>query len=132
MHNLAVLYAEGIEGKPNYTVAAQWFGKASAYGVVDSEYNLAILYARGVGVERSMVESYKWFALAAKGGDADAGKKRDEVAARLDPQELQKAKQAVDTFVVERQPDEATATKAPPEGWDDAAVAAAPTKPKAR
>jgi localization factor PodJL len=129
MHNLAVLYAEGIDGKPDYAVASQWFLKAAAYGVVDSEYNLAILYARGVGVERNLVESYKWFALAAKGGDADAAMKRDEVAARLDPLELQKAKQAADAFVPARQPDEATTTKAPPGGWD-LVVAAAPTKPK--
>jgi len=130
MHNLAVLYAEGLEGKPNYAAAAQWFLKAAAYGIVDSQYNLAILYARGVGIERNLVESYRWFALAAKGGDADAGGKRDEVAARLDPQELQKAKQAVDAFVAARQPDAAIATRSPAGGWDVVA-AAAPAKPKA-
>ena len=50
MHNLAVLYAEGIDGKPDYKVAAQWFRKAAGYGVADSQYNLAILYARGIGI----------------------------------------------------------------------------------
>jgi localization factor PodJL len=129
MHNLAVLYAEGLEGKPDYAAASQWFRKAAAFGVVDSQYNLAILFARGVGVERNMVESYKWFTLAAKGGDKDAAKKRDEVATRLDPQQLESAKQAAETFVPEPQPDEATSTKAPPGGWDQV-VAAAPTKSK--
>ena len=28
MHNLAVLYAEGIEGRPDYSNPAQWFRKA--------------------------------------------------------------------------------------------------------
>jgi localization factor PodJL len=119
MHNLAVLYAEGIDGKPDYAAAAQWFRKAAGYGLVDSEYNLAILYARGVGVERNLADSYKWFALAAKGGDEDAGKKRDDIAGRLDPQQLARAKQAADAFIPERQPEEATATKAPPGGWDE-------------
>jgi localization factor PodJL len=131
MPNLAVLYAEGLDGKPDYAVASQWFRKAAAFGVVDSQYNLAILYARGVGVERNMAESYKWFALAAKGGDKDAGKKRDEIAARLDPQQLESAKQAAEAFVPEQQPDEATSAKAPPGGWDQV-VAAAPTKGRAR
>ena len=131
MHNLAVLYAEGLEGKPDYAVASQWFRKAAAYGVVDSQYNLAILYARGVGIERNIAESYKWFALAAKGGDKDAAKKRDEIAARLDPSQLESAKQAAESSVPEQQPDEATSTKAPPGGWDQV-VAAAPTKGRAR
>jgi localization factor PodJL len=130
MHNLAVLYAEGIDGKPDYAAAAQWFRKAAGYGVVDSQYNLAILYARGVGVERSMAESYKWFALAAKGGDKDAGKKRDDVASRLEAQQLEAAKRAAEAFVPEHQPDEASATMAPAGGWDQV-VAAAPTRPKA-
>jgi localization factor PodJL len=131
MHNLAVMYAEGLDGKPDYATASQWFRKAAAYGVVDSQYNLAILFARGVGVERDMSESYKWFALAAKGGDSDAGKKRDEIATRLDAAQLEAAKKAVDSFTEQRQPDEATSTRAPFGGWDQVA-AAQPAKPKAR
>jgi localization factor PodJL len=124
MHNLAVLYAEGIDGKPEYAVASQWFRKAAAFGVIDSEYNLAILYARGVGIERNMVESYKWFALAAKGGDKDAGKKSLDVASHLDEQQLSAARQGVETFVPEIQPEEAVSAKAPPGGWDQVVTAA--------
>ena len=130
MHNLAVLYAEGLDGKPDYAVASQWFRRAAAHGIIDSQYNLAILYGRGVGVERNASESYKWFALAAKGGDKDAAKKRDEIAARLDPKQLENAKLNVESFITEPQPDEATATKAPPGGWDQV-VATAATKSKA-
>ena len=81
MHNLAVLYAEGIDGKPDYRTASQWFRKAADNGVADSQYNLGILYARGIGVDQNLAESYKWFALAAQQGDQDAAKKRDDVAA---------------------------------------------------
>jgi localization factor PodJL len=124
MHNLAVLYTGGIDGEPDFAAAAEWFRKAAAYGVVDSEYNLGILYARGSGVERDLAESYKWFALAAKGGDRDAAHKRDEVARGLDPKRLESARQAVEAFVATPQPDEATAVKAPPGGWDHTATAA--------
>ncbi len=128
MHNLAVLYAEGIDGKPDYKVAAEWFRKASGYGVTDSQYNLAILYARGIGVQANLAEAYRWFALAAAKGDADAAKKRDEVAARLDQQTLMAAKLAAQTFAAEQEPEEATSLRAPPGGWDRAA--AAPAKPR--
>ena len=52
MHNLAVLYAEGVEGKPDYASAAQWFRKAAEHGVADSQYNLGVLSARGLGTEQ--------------------------------------------------------------------------------
>ncbi|MGE0750039.1 MAG: hypothetical protein AB7K64_05565 [Variibacter sp.] len=130
MHNLAVLYAEGIDGKPDFTVAATWFRKAAARGMGDSQYNLGILHARGLGVEQNLAESYKWFALAAQQGDKDAGKKRDDVAARLDQQALVAARLAVQTFTVEPQPEDAIAVKTPAGGWEQAAPAA-PAAPKA-
>src|SRR6185436_12820057 len=68
MHNLAVLYAEGVDGKPDYTNAVLWFRKAADYGVADSQFNLAVLVARGLGTEKNIAESYKWFALAAAQG----------------------------------------------------------------
>jgi localization factor PodJL len=130
MHNLAVLYAAGLDGRPDYAAASQWFRRAAAHGIIDSQYNLAILYARGAGVERNLAESYKWFALAAKGGDKDAARKRDEVAVRLDPKQLESAKLNAEAFVAVPQPDEATAIMAPAGGWDEV-VAAATTKSKA-
>ncbi|MFL5086575.1 MAG: hypothetical protein ACJ8FP_17310 [Xanthobacteraceae bacterium] len=130
MHNLAVLHAEGIDGKPEYKAAAQWFRKAAGYGIADSQYNLGILYARGIGVEQNLAESYKWFALAAQQGDQDAGRKRDDVATRLDPQSLVAAKLAAQTFTAESQPEEATTVKPAGDSWDRTAAPAA-TKPKA-
>jgi localization factor PodJL len=126
MHNLAVLYAEGIDGKPDYTAAAEWFRKAAAYGVMDSQYNLAILYARGIGVQADLAEAYRWFALAAAKGDADAARKRDQVAAQLDQYTLASAKRAAQSFVAEQQPDEATNLKVPPGGWDRVTASAKP------
>ena len=131
MHNLGVIYAEGIDGKPDFKEAAQWFRKASTFGISDSQYNLAVLYARGIGVERNLSEAYQWFALAAKGGDQDAGKKRDEVGARLDPQVLATTRRAADTWVADRAPQDAITVTPPAGGWDQAEPAAKP-KPRAR
>jgi localization factor PodJL len=126
LHNLAVLYAEGIDGKPDYQTAAKWFGKAAGYGVADSQYNLAVLYARGIGVEQNLAESYKWFALAAQDGDAEAARRRDELAARLDQQSWQAAMKAVQAFVPQQQPEAALHVKAPLGGWDQPSVSALP------
>src|SRR2546423_231555 len=38
MHNLAVLYAVGIESGPEYKAASEWFHRAAKYGVADSQY----------------------------------------------------------------------------------------------
>jgi localization factor PodJL len=97
MHNLGVLMTQSgkqDELKP----ALGWFERAAEHGVRDSQYNLGIMYARGFGVPVDLAAAYKWFSVAAVGGDADAGKKRDEVGKALDPASLSAAKMAAETF----------------------------------
>ena len=120
MHNLAVLHALGLEANPDYKIASEWFQKAADHGLADSQYNLGILYARGIGVEQNLAESYKWFALAAQTGDAEAAKKRDEVAARLDPQALMAAQHAVQTWTADPEPDKASKVAPPGDDKDRA------------
>jgi len=124
MHNLAVLNADGGGRGPNYQAASDWFRKAAERGVADSQFNLGILYARGIGVEQNLAESYKWFSLAAAQGDTDAGRKRDDVAKRLDAQSLAAARLAVQTFAPEQQPADAVNVATPAGGWDAAPKAA--------
>ena len=97
-HNLAVMDAEPAGDEPDYAEAARWFRKAGEFGVRDSQYNLAILYARGLGVGQDLRQSWMWFSLAAQQGDADAAKKRDEVAAKMDPVSLAEAAEALAKF----------------------------------
>ena len=66
-----------------------------------------------------------WLALAARDGDADAAKKRDDVAARLDQAALTAARAAVQVWAAEPQPEAATQVKAPAGGWDGAPPASA-------
>jgi localization factor PodJL len=124
MHNLAVLYAEGIDGKPDYATAALWFRKAAQGGIADSQYNLGVLCARGLGTDKNIAEAFKWFSLAAAQGDREAAKKRDEVAARLDADELSGARESAKTFVAEPQPHDAISVPVPQGGWDDATTSA--------
>jgi localization factor PodJL len=119
MHNMAVLYAEGAAtGKPDYAQAAMWFKQAAEHGLRDSQYNLAILTARGLGVTASLEGAYQWFSLAANQGDEDAGRKRDEVATKLDAATLAKVKTAVTDFEPKSSPVLANEETLPTVNWD--------------
>jgi localization factor PodJL len=125
MHNLAVLVAEG-SGKPDYPAALGLFQRAAEQGVRDSQYNLAVLYARGLGTAQDFSKSYLWFSIAAASGDEDANRKRDEVATRLSPTDLAKAKAAAERWRATPPNLAANEVRAPANGW---AEAPAPRKP---
>jgi localization factor PodJL len=117
-HNLAVMNAEPSGGDPDYLGAAKWFRRAAELGVRDSQYNLAILYARGLGVEKDLGQSFLWFSLAAQQGDADAAKKRDEIADEMDPASLASAVEALMKFKPVKSDPAVNDVAAPPGGWD--------------
>ncbi|PRD41017.1 peptidoglycan-binding protein [Phyllobacterium phragmitis] len=118
MHNLAVLFAMGPDGTPDNDSAARWFSKAAELGVKDSQFNLGILSAKGLGMPQNFEESYKWFALAARAGDKDAEQKRDEVAKILKPEQLERAKSAVELWKV-KPLDEAANSIDVPDAWQE-------------
>ncbi|WP_230531316.1 hypothetical protein [Microvirga roseola] len=98
MHNLATLLASGALGKPDYAAAMRWFGEAAAGGWRDSQFNMGVLLARGAGGVKNLAEAFTWFALAARQGDAEAGKRRDEIAARLSAADLRTAQAALEQW----------------------------------
>lgn len=98
MHNLGVLYSQGVDGKPDWPNAIKWFRKSAESGQTDSQYNLGVIYARGLSGRTDSAEAWKWFALAASQGDADSASKRDSIAERAEPAGLDRAKQEVASF----------------------------------
>jgi localization factor PodJL len=77
-------------------------------------------------VEQDLRQSWMWFSLAAQQGDADAAKKRDEVAAKMDPVSLAEAAEALAKFKSLKLDPAANEVAAPPGGWD-AGPGTAPT-----
>lgn len=124
MHNLAVLHAEGVGGKPDYAMATEWFRRAAELGVRDSQYNLAVLLGRGLGAPTDLAQSFVWFSVAATQGDEDAGRKRDEVAQRLKPEELTAAKGLAASWKPKTLDAVANEVTAPAKGWDPQPTAA--------
>ncbi|MEP9351079.1 tetratricopeptide repeat protein [Xanthobacter sp. KR7-225] len=98
MHNLGVVYSQGIDGKPDWARAIEWFRKSAEMGQADSQYNLGVIYARGLAGPADLAEAWKWFALAASQGDADSATKRDSLIARADPAAMIRARQAAESF----------------------------------
>ncbi|MEK1890198.1 MAG: peptidoglycan-binding protein [Phyllobacterium sp.] len=119
MHNLAVLFAGGVDGTPDNETAARWFSQAAELGVKDSQFNLAILSAKGMGVPQNLEESYKWFALAAIAGDKDAAQKREDVAKVMTPEQLERARAAVELWKAKPMNPDANAINVPQE-WREA------------
>ncbi|MCL7998019.1 peptidoglycan-binding protein [Brucella sp. 21LCYQ03] len=118
MHNLAVLFASGASGSPDNVSAVRWFTEAAERGVKDSQYNLGILAAQGLGMPVNLEESYKWFTLAAKSGDKDAADKRDQIAAALDPKQLERAKGSVELWKAKPLNQDANAIDMPASWFD--------------
>ncbi len=97
-HNLGVMEAQPAGGSADYAEAVKWFRRAAEIGVRDSQFNLGVLYARGLGVEQDLRQAWMWFSLAATRGDAEAARKRDEVAGKMDPGALAEAADQLSKF----------------------------------
>jgi localization factor PodJL len=91
MHNLAVLSAGRDSSAPDYGVASYWFTEAAERGLADSQFNLAILYENGFGVGRDLKQAYKWVSLVAQAGDKQALRRREQIRAKLQADELREA-----------------------------------------
>ena len=119
-HNLGVMHAELIgEANADYVEAAKWFRRAAEMGLRDSQFNLGVLYARGLGLERNLARSWMWFSLSAAQGDAEAARKRDEVAGQMDSGALAAARDQLSKFKA-IEPDPAANDVAANSGkWED-------------
>jgi localization factor PodJL len=98
MHNLATLLATGANGKPDFATALRWYIEAAEAGFRDSQFNTALILTSAIGSKPNLPKAFQWFSLAAAQGDAEAARKRDELAARLSPADLKNAKAAVDQW----------------------------------
>jgi len=112
MHNLATLLASGLNGKPDYASAFRWYSEAAEAGLKDSQFNVGVLLARGIGTKQDLVKAYMWLALAATQEDAEAAKKRDELAGRLSAAELKTVQAAIEQW--RARPADPVANEAPP------------------
>jgi len=94
---IAVLYHAGQGVKRDYQKAFYWYKKAAEQGNSAAQANLGVMYAKGTGTNQNLIESYAWYSVAAAAhSDKKVGNQLwgfEAVAAQLNQQDLQKAKQ---------------------------------------
>jgi localization factor PodJL len=78
--------------------AAQWFAKAAALGLADSQFNLAVLYERGDGVPQSLIDAYKWYAIAAAAGDSESKARLSALQGQLSDADRATAQKSAASF----------------------------------
>ena len=131
MHNLAVLYAEGIDGQAELSscgaLVPQGLRIRRRRQPIQSGHPLL----RGIGVEQNLVDAYN----GSRSRPVRATRRPAEarrMAERLDPPLLNAAQIAVQTFYPAQQPEQAVSLRVPPGGWDRSNTTAQPSRPRTR
>ena len=88
---LGAMYFWGQGVPQDYAEAASWSRKAADQGHALAQRNLGAHYYDGQGVPQDYLQAHKWFNLAAAGGNKDAAKSRDIVAAKMTPAQIAEA-----------------------------------------
>ncbi|WP_162913072.1 tetratricopeptide repeat protein [Rhodospirillaceae bacterium SYSU D60014] len=106
---LAKMYetGRGVE-RQDIAQAVRWFAAAAARGKVEAMRSLGERYASGEGVKPDLVTAHKWLAIAARRGNNVDGflaeSKLRELAARMTPEQIQKAEALVRDWTPKRGP----------------------------
>ncbi len=91
--SLGELHEKGVDGQPDYDLAALWYRRAAKQGYARARFNLASLHERGLGVPLDPDEARRLYALAAGLDPAAPAKGRSRV--RQSSQALAEARAAL-------------------------------------
>ena len=72
LHNLGVLYYEGLGVPRDYEEAYNLFRAAAELNYAESQFNLAIMHEKGAGCRKDWRQSEAWLERAAANGSEDA------------------------------------------------------------
>ena len=97
-YEIAGMYSNGQGVRQDYTRAAAWYRKAADQGNAGAQFKLGEMYADAKGVPQDYVFAHMWFDLAAARTEIPLArlflaKKRDEVAAKMTPNQIAEAQQ---------------------------------------
>jgi hypothetical protein len=92
------MYQFGRGVPQDYAAAVQWFRKAADQGYAPAQLSLGYMYEEGLDVPQNYEQAYKWYSLAIAGfpvsdteNRGNAVKYRDQVAARMTPNQVAEA-----------------------------------------
>src|SRR5207249_11377388 len=90
-YNLGLMYAKGSGAPKDDVQALAWFRKAAEQGELNSQFKLGVAYENGEGVAKDDILAYAHYAIAARSGNKQYAEYRDEIAAKLNPSQLNEA-----------------------------------------
>lgn len=109
---LGQMYDDGNGVPKDDAQAVVWWRKAAEQGMHDAQNNLGAKYDHGEGVPRDVIRAYMWFNLAAAQGNQLAGKNRDIVSRRMNPEQIAEAQR----LTREWKPGQHTESSSPTDG----------------
>ena len=89
--NLGLMYETGDGAARDYAEAIKWYRLAARQGVTKAHNNLGLLYELGTGVLQNNVTAHMWYNIASANGNEKSAKWRDEIAAKMTPEDISKA-----------------------------------------
>ena len=92
-YNLGVMYYDGQGVVQDYKQAMRWYMQAAEQGDTDAQNNLGLMYSKGQGVLQDNARAHMWFNIAAANGGKNAPQNRDILAAKMTPQQIERAQQ---------------------------------------
>jgi TPR repeat protein len=97
--NLGVMYANGWGVPMNDEEAAKWYRLSAEQGLVSAQKALANVCKNGRGVALSIAEAYQWYFVAGELGDRDAAYKAEELAGKVNADDLLAAQHIAESWV---------------------------------
>ena len=88
---LGVKYEFGFGVPQDYAEALKWFRLAAGQVDAGAQNSLGVMYDNGNGVSQDYVGAHMWFNIASANGFEYAGKRRDEIAAKMTPPDISEA-----------------------------------------
>ena len=91
-NNLGVMYSNGKGVLQDYKTAVKWYRLAAEQGIASAQSNLGYMYDEGKGVLKDYVYAHMWYNIAAISGKSkNASKNRDNVAKRMNSNQIETA-----------------------------------------
>ena len=93
----ALAVADRAFARGDYTEATNLYRRAASAGDSEAQLKLGEMYENGRGVTQNFNQAYIWYGLAAHGGNAAAKARKEKIATRLQPAEIQQADRLIES-----------------------------------
>ena len=90
-YGVGKMFRRGNGVDQNYVEALRWYRLSAHQGFFNSQFELGAMYALGQGVLQDYVRSHMWYNVASVNGSGFGGTERDEIAAKMTPEDISKA-----------------------------------------